>query len=100
VSLRNAMENIEKHQKQLLEQTQSLYRDTPISEATEQAYLATPRHRFVRRYREWGTKEWQVVEPESLAEHIATLYANRPLILCGTVSKICTLSANSEQREL
>jgi hypothetical protein len=49
------MENIEKYQKQLLEQTQNLCRETPISEATEQAYLATPRHRFVRRYREWGT---------------------------------------------
>jgi len=77
------MENIEKYQKQLLEQTQSLYRDTPISEATEEAYLATPRHRFVGRYREWGTKEWNVVEPDSLAEHIATLYADRPLILFG-----------------
>jgi hypothetical protein len=30
----NAMENIEKYQKQLLEQTQNLYRETPISEAT------------------------------------------------------------------
>jgi len=68
------MENIEKYQKQLLEQTQNLYRETPISEGTQQAYLATPRHRFVRHYREWGTKEWQVVEPESLVEHIATLY--------------------------
>jgi protein-L-isoaspartate(D-aspartate) O-methyltransferase len=79
----DAMENIEKYQKQLLEQTRSLYRDTPISEATEEAYLATPRHRFVGRYREWGTKEWNVAEPDSLAEHIATLYADRPLILFG-----------------
>ena len=77
------MENIEKYQKQLLEQTQNLYRETPISEATQEAYLATPRHGFVRRYREWGTKEWQVVEPESLVEHVATLYVNRPLILFG-----------------
>src|SRR5260370_1793953 len=79
----NAMENIEKHQKQLLEQTQNLCRETQISEATEQAYLATPRHRFVRRYREWGTKEWQVVNPDSLAEQIATLYADRSIILFG-----------------
>ena len=77
------MENIEKYQKQLLEQTRSLCRKTPISEATEQAYLATPRHCFVRRYREWGTKEWQVVNPDSLAEQIATLYADRPIILFG-----------------
>jgi protein-L-isoaspartate(D-aspartate) O-methyltransferase len=79
----NAMENIEKYQKQLLEQTQNLCRETPISEATQQAYLATPRHRFVRRYREWGTKEWQVVNPDSLAEQIATLYADRSIVLFG-----------------
>ena len=66
-----------------LEQTQNLYRETPISEATAQAYLATPRHCFVIRYREWGAKEWHAVNPNSLAEHVATLYANRPLILFG-----------------
>lgn len=77
------MDNIEKYQKQLLEQTQKLYEETPISEATTQAYLATPRHCFVRRYREWATKEWHLVNPGSLAEHLATLYANRPIILFG-----------------
>ena len=79
----NTMDNIEKYQKQLLEQTQKLYQETPISEATVQAYLATPRHCFVKRYREWFTKEWHVVNPDNLAEHLATLYANRPIILFG-----------------
>jgi protein-L-isoaspartate(D-aspartate) O-methyltransferase len=77
------MDNIEKYQKQLLEQTQNLYRETPISEATAQAYLATPRHCFVIRDREWGAKECHAVNTNSLAEHVATLYANRPLILFG-----------------
>lgn len=77
------MDNIQKYQKQLLEQTQKLYQETPISEATKQAYLATPRHCFVKRYREWGTKEWHEVNASSLAEHIQTLYANRPIILFG-----------------
>ena len=77
------MDNIEKYQKQLLEQTQKLYQETPISEATRQAYLVTPRHSFVRRYREWGTKVWQEVNPDTLAEHLATLYADRPIILFG-----------------
>jgi protein-L-isoaspartate(D-aspartate) O-methyltransferase len=77
------MDNIEKYQKQLLQQTQKLYQETPISEATTQAYLATPRHCFVRRYREWGTREWHVVNSDSLGEHLATLYANRPIILFG-----------------
>jgi protein-L-isoaspartate(D-aspartate) O-methyltransferase len=30
-----------------------------------------------------GTKEWHVVNTENLAQHIATLYADRPLILFG-----------------
>jgi protein-L-isoaspartate(D-aspartate) O-methyltransferase len=73
----------EKYQKQLLEQTRHIYGATPISEAIEGAYLAIPRHRFVRRYREWGTKEWHVVTADNLAEYLATLYADRPLILFG-----------------
>jgi protein-L-isoaspartate(D-aspartate) O-methyltransferase len=73
----------EKYQKQLLEQTLSIYRETPISEATQRAYLATPRHRFVPRYREWGTKEWHEVTAENLTEHVPILYADRPLILRG-----------------
>lgn len=77
------MDTTEKYQQQLLEQTQYIYYETPISEATEKAYLATPRHLFVRRYRQWGTKEWQEVREENLEEHLATLYTDRPLILFG-----------------
>lgn len=77
------MDAIEKYQKQLLEQTLSIYRETPISEATQRAYLATPRHRFVPRYREWGTKEWHEITEENLTEHVPILYADRPLILHG-----------------
>jgi len=77
------MELIEKYQKQLLDQTQLIYRETPISPATQQAYLATPRHRFVKRYREWATTEWREVTAQNLEEHLATLYADRPLILFG-----------------
>jgi len=74
---------VEKYQQQLLEQSQYIYYRTPISEATVRAYLATPRHEFVKRYRDWGTHEWQEVRPENLAEHVALLYADRGLILFG-----------------
>ena len=73
----------DKYQQQLLEQTQYIYRETPISEATQQAYLAAPRHLFVNRYREWGIKEWQEVDRENLDRYLATLYRDRPLILFG-----------------
>jgi protein-L-isoaspartate(D-aspartate) O-methyltransferase len=78
-----SVDAIEKYQKQLLEQARHIYRDTPISEATERAYLATPRHRFVQRYREWGTKEWHIVTANNLSEYVATIYMDRPLILFG-----------------
>jgi protein-L-isoaspartate(D-aspartate) O-methyltransferase len=77
------MDAAEKHQRQLLEQSRRLFKKPPLSEATERAYLATPRHLFVKRYREWGSPEWRQVTLENLDQHLATLYADRPLMLFG-----------------
>ena len=77
------MDTVEKYQQQLLEQTRYIYYQTPISEATARAYLATPRHVFVKRYREWGTTEWHKIHAENVAEHLATLYTDKPLVLFG-----------------
>jgi protein-L-isoaspartate(D-aspartate) O-methyltransferase len=77
------MESVVKYQRQLLELTRSIYDETPISEAVASAYLETPRHVFVKRYRRWGTKAWHEVHEANVAEHLATLYANGPLILFG-----------------
>ncbi|MDQ2995634.1 MAG: protein-L-isoaspartate O-methyltransferase, partial [Chloroflexota bacterium] len=59
------------------------YYETPLSAPTQQAYSATLRHLFVPRYRVWGAHNWQTVTDDNLAEHIATLYSDRPLILFG-----------------
>jgi protein-L-isoaspartate(D-aspartate) O-methyltransferase len=77
------MEAIDKYQKQLLEQAQYKYYETPISKATQKAYLETPRHLFVKRYREWAIKEWREVNADNLEEHLASLYADRAVILFG-----------------
>jgi protein-L-isoaspartate(D-aspartate) O-methyltransferase len=77
------MQAVVRYQRQLLELTRSIYGETPISEAVASAYLDTPRHLCVTRYRQWGTKAWHEVREANLAEHLATLYANRPLILFG-----------------
>jgi protein-L-isoaspartate(D-aspartate) O-methyltransferase len=77
------MKSAEKYQKQLLEQAKSIYYETPLSQATRQAFLTTPRHKFVRRYRHWGTREWQEVDEENLEQHLANLYADRALVLFG-----------------
>ena len=77
------MPSVEKYQRQLLEQAKAIYQETPLSEATQRAYLEMPRHKFVRRYRQWGVKEWSEVNEDNLEEHLATLYSDRALVLFG-----------------
>ncbi len=78
------MNTAEKYQYQLLETIQHTLIETPLSESIQTAYLATPRHLFVKRYRIWGTKEWHEINETNLAEHLATLYVDNPIILYGT----------------
>ena len=72
-----------KYQRQLLDQARQIYQDTPISDATLQAYLATPRHLFVRRYRQRASKEWCTVNEENLDQHLPVLYGDTSLTLFG-----------------
>lgn len=74
---------VARYQRQLLEQAQQTYHDTPISRATADVFLATPRHLFVSRYRERGSKEWVDVNEGNLQQHLAMLYADHPLTLFG-----------------
>ena len=77
------MEIAEKYKQQLLEQIRRTTALEPISARTEDAYLATPRHAFVRRYRQGGMKQWQDVDEGNLTEHLATLYRDWSLALFG-----------------
>src|ERR1041385_5966382 len=77
------MDSAEKYQRQLLEQAKAIYAEAPLTEATQRAYLETPRHTFLQRYRQWGVKEWNEVDEHNLEEHLATLYSDRPLVLFG-----------------
>ncbi|MBI3933874.1 MAG: hypothetical protein HY316_04225 [Acidobacteria bacterium] len=85
-----------KYQRQLLEQARFLHQKTPISEATAQAFLATPRHLFVKRFREGGSRTWHEVTAENLQEHLGTIYADHPLTLFGDEDQDRTLSTISQ----
>jgi protein-L-isoaspartate(D-aspartate) O-methyltransferase len=76
------------HQRQLLDHARQIYRDTPISAETARAFLATPRHKFVPRYREWTSPHWQDVTDANLDEHLATLYADHAIVLFGDDNNI------------
>jgi hypothetical protein len=60
---------------QLLGQIQRINYDPPISAATANAFLSTPRHRFVTRYREWGAKQWHQVTADNLERHLGAYTA-------------------------
>ncbi len=75
--------SVETFQKQLLQQAQRALYETPISEATQEAFMATPRHLFVKRYRELGVKEWNEVSEANLESHLGRLYRDWGLILYG-----------------
>jgi hypothetical protein len=77
------VDTIVKYQHQILVQARRIYYETPISDATKAAYLATPRHLFVKRYRVWGTKDWKEVTKENLLEHLGRLYTDHTVILFG-----------------
>lgn len=67
----------------------------PLDDAIADAFLATPRHRFVTRYRQWGQRDWQEVTDENLAHHLPTLYSNDALMLWGD-DQTNTLSSISQ----
>lgn len=81
--MESVQESIQKYQNQLLDQARRVHYRNPLSQATEKAYLETPRHAFVSRYREWGSKEWHEINSDNLSEYLAMLYASRVLILFG-----------------
>jgi protein-L-isoaspartate(D-aspartate) O-methyltransferase len=87
---------VEKYQRQLLELARFVYQKTPITDATQRAFLATPRHLFVKRYREGGSPIWHDLTSDNLQEHIAALYADHPLTLFGEEDQDRTLSTISQ----
>lgn len=76
------MEGYEIFQYKILQTYSGSYPDKPLSEATRKAFLDTPRHLFIKRYRLWRVPEvWFDVNEENLEEHLATLYSDQPLAL-------------------
>jgi protein-L-isoaspartate(D-aspartate) O-methyltransferase len=77
------MDQYLKYQKQLLEASRSMFIEDPLSQATEKAFLETPRHLFVKRYRLEASAEWCEVNESNLEQHLPILYRNHALTLLG-----------------
>ena len=78
-----AMSTARRFQEQLLESTRDAHGRNPLSKTVTDAFYAVPRHHFVTRYRTFRNPKWFEVTDENLEEHLATLYANKPLVIYG-----------------
>ena len=68
-------------QNQILEITRNFYANNQIDKGIETAFLETPRHLFVRRYKLFKEKKWREVNQSNLEEHLPILYRNHSLDL-------------------
>ena len=68
-------------QNQILEITRSFFALEKIDEKVETAFLETPRHLFIKRYKLSQEKEWHKVNKSNLEKHLLILYQDNPLSL-------------------
>ena len=68
-------------QNQILEITRNSNANSPIGKEIETAFLETPRHLFIRRYKLLKKEKWHEVNESNLEEHLPILYRNYSLDL-------------------
>ena len=76
---------ITSYQERLLEEAHHQFAadQRRLSAAVADAFLATPRHHFIPRYRDWNTNTWYDVTPQTLEQHLHFLYSNNAIGLYG-----------------
>ncbi|MDQ8203289.1 protein-L-isoaspartate O-methyltransferase [Pelagicoccus sp. SDUM812003] len=72
-------QSVRERQQTLLHTTQRFFGKTPIPKAIRQAFLDTPRHRFVPRFYSSRRGSWIELSRSDLKDHLDELYADHPL---------------------
>lgn len=74
-----------KLQEALVAQARASYKkDAPLSDRVISAFLETPRHEFVKRYRNYGDDSWHEIRPENIVEHLPVIYQDQPIVIWGS----------------
>ncbi|HXL73014.1 MAG TPA: protein-L-isoaspartate O-methyltransferase, partial [bacterium] len=77
------MDNAKKYQDQIVAAVKGHSKQYLISQEVIDAYYATPRHKFIKRYRFPNAEQWIEVTDKNLEENLSQLYSNNPLIIYG-----------------
>jgi protein-L-isoaspartate(D-aspartate) O-methyltransferase len=75
------MEAVKKLQAQLLAQAPFLRADNDYHQKIKAAFLQTPRHLFIKKFKDLPASPWTTVTADNLESLLPLLYANRPLFL-------------------
>ena len=76
-------------QDKLIQTAEQQYSKNPLSHTVKTAFYEIPRHKFIRRYRNWSSyskkpnNDWVDLNEDNLDEHLPLLYADHPLIIFG-----------------
>jgi protein-L-isoaspartate O-methyltransferase len=74
-------------QESLLAQYSKKFPKLPLSDKTKAAFLANPRHVFIKKFRPYKSKDWVTITPDNLSQHLEELYEDHPLTLAGEYSE-------------
>lgn len=82
------------HQQQLLESIDEFFlrHGKSMSDSVRNSFLATPRHKFVDRYKTYPLSQWQRIDEGNLAQHLAVLYRDDGLGIFDDGNRIATIS--------
>ena len=74
-----------KLQESLASQSRALYKkDNPLSDRVVSAFFETPRHLFVKRFRNFGDDSWLEFTDESANQFLPVIYQDSPLVIWGS----------------
>lgn len=82
------------HQRQLLDAVHGFFvlHGKSLSDPVRAAFMAAPRHLFVKRYKTFGASRWQELEHETSEEHLAVLYRDNGLAIFQDAERLATIS--------
>ncbi len=73
----------DKYQKQLYHIIEEYTFSGKVPKQIAAAFWETPRHLYVKRYKDHSKDNWAIVKSDNLHEHLPVLYQNRPVILAA-----------------
>jgi protein-L-isoaspartate(D-aspartate) O-methyltransferase len=86
-----------KLQEALAAQSRASYKKSnPLSEVVVNAFFATPRHLFVKRFRNFGDDKWYEFNEGNANEFLPVVYQDQPLVIWGSDAEFNSMNGQNQ----